>query len=158
MFKKFVLILMAFILTLTCCAAFAEDSSTSEWISVAEARAMFQEALGDECTFDVTCRSSYRIDNTTKAWLQIEAVYGDYSSATSLWNKDIMMSLSIFDMLEEHGAMWKNNGFVINPEVFPYNTPNELVFEAEWGMVYLSKARVDDFLAFCTSSVQSEAN
>lgn len=146
--SKKILSIVTLLLILLCSVAIAEQED-SEWMSLKEAQSMFCETLGKEVILDVTCRTSFWVDGSTNAWLQIEVMYDGTTAVTGIWSSDIMMSLDILQAMQENGAKWDNGAFVIDPQVFPYLSLRELVLEPEWGTIYLKKARVESFLDFC---------
>ena len=156
MSKKFLSVALALTLALTCCA-FAEEDNTNEWLSIAEAKVMFIEALGEDCDFAVTCRTAYMLDRSLKAWIQLEEQHGNVASATLLRPWEYSFDSQVFGILAENGAQWVETDFVIDPEVFPIGTIQELVLDENWGEIRLSKARVEEFLSFCLES-QAENN
>lgn len=134
------------------------ETKNSEWITVDEARQIFKEAIDEDCSFEVTCRTSYQIDGNRKAWLQLEAKYGNVASATGIWDIDIELPLSVLEKLEECGATREENQFVINPAIFPYDTPYEVILEDEWGEILLNQNMVVEFLEFCLESIETDTN
>ena len=158
MSKKFLSMLLSLVLALTCISAFAEEATvdTVEWMSISEARLLFEEALGEDTTFDVTVRTAYRVDQSVKAWVQIEALYGNVASATLMRPWEYSFDSHVFGKIAENGAEWVETDFVIDPKVFPHDALQELVMDEEWGEIHLSKTRVEEFLSFCLESQTKE--
>ncbi|MBO5180263.1 MAG: hypothetical protein J6B87_07970 [Clostridia bacterium] len=161
MSKKFLSILLFLALVLACYVpAFAEEApivDTVEWLTVTEARTLFQEFLGEDCDFSVTCRTAYQLDQSLKAWIQIEAQYANVASATLLRSWEYSFDSQVFGKISENGAEWVETDFIIDPEIFPHDFNQELILNEEWGEIRLNKARVEEFLTFCLKP-QAENN
>lgn len=159
MFKKFLTVVTLIALTLTCTCAFAEEATvadTAEWLTVAEARTLFQESLGEDCDFAVTCRTAYMLDQSLKAWIQLEVQYGNVASATLIRPWEYSFDSQVFSKIAENGAEWSETDFIIDPEIFPVGTIQELVLDENWGEIRLSKTRVEEFISFCVESAQKD--
>lgn len=158
MFKKFIFVFLTLVLPLACTiptmAEEAPFTATTEWLTVAEARTLFTEALGKDCEFAVTCRTAYRLDQSTKGWIQLEALYGNVASATLLRPWEYSFDSQVFGKISENGAEWAETEFIIDPELFSHDALQELVLNEEWGEIRLNKARVEEFLSFCIESVR----
>ena len=127
-----------------------EGKEASQWISLEEAIELFEEALGVD-TFKVTCQHAFWISGSTDAWLQIHAGYENVGSASTLKIADILFPV---EKLEEYGVSWNDSThkFTIDP-----NNPHIHSFEgieitSEWGDVYLSRERVEEFLDYCINA------
>lgn len=162
MFKKVVLPLIALILTLTCVPAMAEEvtaNETTEWITLAEAKVIFAEAIGED-TFELTLRSWYWVDKSTDAWLQFEGRYGSICIGMNDVHNDVRLSAEVISKLEDLGAKLDEDSidFTISPDIFPWQIPNEIVLTEEWGEILLEKAMLEEFILRCAEPVHRETD